>query len=71
MDPLFAVHKLNEVGMPKAQAIAEAYDKCLAEVTELVGAAPSRELSIAKTKLEESCFYAKKAMANNPTNHVA
>lgn len=69
MDPLFEVHMLNEVGKPKAKAIAEAYDRCLAEVTELIGAAPSRELSIAKTKLEESCFYSKKAMANNPTNH--
>jgi hypothetical protein len=69
MDPLFEVHMLNEVGKPKARAIAEAYDECLTKIAVLVGAGPSREMSIAKTKLEESCFYAKKAMANNPTNH--
>ena len=62
----FAVHKLNEFGMEKAQAIATSFDVL---IDDLIGLCPeSRELSIAKTKLEEACFFAKKAMASNPAN---
>jgi len=57
----FEVHKLNDVGFAKAHQIAQAYDDLLAK---LVTICPEgRELSIVKTKLEESCFFAKKSVA--------
>jgi hypothetical protein len=62
----FAVHKLNQDGMTKAKTIATAFDTLLdtLETTCMVG----REFSIAKTKLEEASFFAKKAMAINLGN---
>ena len=69
MDPLFQVHKLNEAGMAKAQNTAQAFDSLLNLLNELCPG-PSREMSIVKTKLEEACFFAKKAIATNPANQV-
>lgn len=70
-DQLFAFHKLNEQGQRRAQAIAKAYDNLLMELHRQVGVGSlSREYSIAKTKLEESCFFAKKAMALQLHNQV-
>lgn len=63
MHPAFKVHMLNEEGRDKAAKIAEAFDKLLTEVGELCP--PGRELSIVVTKLEEACFFAKKAMAQH------
>lgn len=56
----FAVHILDSQGIDKAQEIAKAYGRLLTELEKLCE--PNREFSIAKTKLEESCFFAKKAM---------
>jgi len=68
MDPLFEVHILNEVGKANAQHIAQVFELA---VTSLRDVCPlGREWAIARTKLEEACFFAKKAMANNPTNQV-
>lgn len=63
----FEVHRLNEKGLQKAELIAKIFNACLEEVESVVGA-PSREMSLVCTKLEEACFLAKKAMANNLTN---
>lgn len=65
---LFAVHKLNEAGMSKAQELADKFN----ELTELIDsfAADGRSKSIAFTKLEEASFFAKKAMAENPVNQL-
>lgn len=57
----FAVHILDGQGIEKAQQIAKAYDSLLTILESLCS--PGREFSIAKTKLEESAFFAKKAMA--------
>lgn len=62
----FEVHMLNEAGKVKAKAIAETFDECLTKLVELCPA--GRELAIVRTKLEEACFFAKKAMANDPGN---
>ncbi len=62
MNREFKVHMLNEGGKIKAGEIAQAFDVCLDELTRLCP--EGRELSIVKTKLEEACFFAKKAMAN-------
>jgi len=66
MNALFQVHMLNEQGKNKARAIASAFDRL---VDTLLTCCPEgREFSIVKTKLEEACFYAKKAMANDGSN---
>ena len=68
MDSLFAVHKLNDGGMLKAQEIAKAFDGLLTTLNELC--CEGREFSVAKTKLEEAAFFSKKAMAINLNNQV-
>jgi hypothetical protein len=68
MDPLFQVHRLNPGGQAKAQFIANAFDDLLSHITNIT--APSREVAIVKTKLEEACFFAKKAIANHPENQL-
>ena len=66
MNREFAVHMLNEDGKRKAKAIAEAFDRCL---DDLVRICPGgREMAICRTKLEEASFFAKKAMASDPSN---
>jgi len=67
MNKEFEVHMLSDEGQVKARAIATIFDSCL---TELIQYCPdSRYLSIVRTKLEEACFFAKKAMAEHSTNH--
>lgn len=61
VDPLFRVHKLNADGLERAQKLAEGFSALLEQVA--AGLPASRELSLAKTHLEEACFYAKKALA--------
>lgn len=67
MDQLFKFHKLNQQGQAKALAVAMAFDRLLFELV-YDPENTSREWSICKTKLEEACFYAKKAIALNPEN---
>lgn len=67
MSELFKFHKLNEQGQSRAAAIAHIFECTLNELSAYMGAA-SREVSIVKTKLEEACFFAKKAMAMQPEN---
>ncbi len=66
MNPLFKVHKLNAAGIEKAKYIAEGFEELLQRLEALCPV--GRETSIARTKLEEACFYAKKAMALDSTN---
>jgi hypothetical protein len=66
MNKEFAIHMLNELGKIKAKEIADAFDECLERIKEVCP--EGRELSIAKTKLEESCFFSKKAMASAEGN---
>lgn len=73
MHPQFEVHLLNALGIEKAKGIAEHFDKFLTELeSKYCGTADdsgnTRELAIVKTKLEEACFFAKKAMAKNKIN---
>jgi len=77
MNREFAVHMLNDEGKAKAARIANLFDQLLTELTtpatpndgpESVLCPPSRETSIVRTKLEEACFFAKKAMASAPGN---
>ena len=66
--PEFGVHILNQDGISKAKEMAFRFSQ-LVEWLELPGnCVSSRELALAKTKLEEACFFAKKAMATNLVN---
>ena len=69
MDPLFQVHRLNPEGLKKAEFIATAFDNLLTDLRARCPE-PTREFSIVKSKLEEACFFAKKAIANDPANQL-
>ncbi len=64
--PEFAVHMLNEMGKQKAAFVAECFHELLSGLSEVCP--EGRHFAIAKTKLEEACFFAKKAMASSPEN---
>lgn len=64
----FQVHRLNEHGINLAKDIASIFDSALDQLSTYCSA--GREWSIVKTKMEEACFFAKKAMANNVLNQV-
>lgn len=66
MDSAFQVHRLNEKGMQKAKKMSEAFDNLYNELCGMC--VMGRELAIARSKLEEACFFAKKAMANDSDN---
>lgn len=66
MNKEFAVHMLNPEGRDKAHHIAEAFDACLVKLVAICPA--GREMALVRTKLEEACFFAKKAMASDPKN---
>ncbi len=75
MNKEFAVHMLNDAGKDKARAIAEAFDHLVNVLTTpatpedpTIICPPCRETAIMRTKLEEACFFAKKAMASAPGN---
>lgn len=69
MNKEFSVHRLNEAGMANAMAIGNVFDSLLIQLSNMCQ--PSREFSLCKTKLEEACFFAKKAMASDPANGEA
>lgn len=66
--PLFRFHRLNMEGITKATAVAELFDGLLTELESLWGVSTGREAALARTHLEEACFYAKKQLAINPMN---
>lgn len=66
MNKEFQVHILNADGINKAKEIAILFDATLDTLLNLCP--QGRELSVVRTKLEEACFFAKKAMATDPIN---
>lgn len=64
---LFKFHKLNEDGIRKANSITDTFIATLEELADDCQDSP-REFAIVKTKLEEACFFAKKAMAIQKQN---
>lgn len=68
MSDLFKTHLLNENGITKAREVGESFDGLLSKLTALCP--EGRELALVKTKLEEACFFAKKAIARLPANQV-
>lgn len=81
IDELFQFHKLNKEGQDKAVEIAQIFTEFLHKVTEVIerpgtsgsillpqSAMNHRYISAMRSKLEEACFLAKKAMAVLPEN---
>lgn len=66
MNAMFAVHKLNDTGLAKAEDIAHRFADLASRLETICPA--GRERSILMTKLEEACFFAKKAMVADPAN---
>jgi hypothetical protein len=66
MNKEFEVHILNEVGIEKANKLAEIFDRALTEVGIIVP--PGRHFALVATKMEEASFFAKKGMACRPEN---
>jgi hypothetical protein len=64
----FAVHMLNEDGKVKARQIQQHFDILLNALKTIC--TDGRSFSVTKTKLEEACFFAKKAMAINLGNQA-
>ena len=62
----FEVHKLSDWGQDKARHIANAFNGLVTQL-QAIGCPEGREMSIVMTKLEEACFFAKKAMAKANT----
>ena len=66
MKQYFKFHKLNNEGQIKALRIAELFDTLLCDLE--VICPEGRVFAISITKLEEACFFAKKAMAFQKEN---
>lgn len=64
---MFEVHMLNEDGKRKAVDLAQGFKNLVGILEELCGP-EGREMAIVRTKLEEACFFAKRAMAVKPEN---
>ena len=66
----FEVHILNVEGITKAKEVAQAFDDLLTKLDKLIQPENglSRLYAVTKTKLEEACFFAKKAIASLPEN---
>ena len=72
MKSQFAAQMLNDQGKQKAHELAHELAQKFSDLLEFceeIGM-PGRELSLVATKLEEGCFYAKKAMATNLVNQM-
>lgn len=63
----FEVYMLNDTGKAKAGAIADVLSEAL-NALEVHCGHDGREMAIVRTKLEEACFFAKRAVAQKPEN---
>ena len=71
INELFAFHKLNIDGQAKAVEIAKQFSALLGSLEVMLGdAAKGRDFAIVKTKMQEACFFAKRAMAVVPENQA-
>ena len=68
MNSEFQTYQLNEKGKKSAIEIAKAFDELLNKLLKMNSR--SREMELVSLKLEEACFFAKKAMAAEPSNCV-
>ena len=61
--PEFKVHKLTDEGLTKAAEMGQRFSELVDWLEHQDVCMPGPEFTIAKRKLEEACFYAKKSMA--------
>jgi hypothetical protein len=66
----FEVHRLNERGLGRAELVAQVFDHALETLVHLWDGYNSRESAVCRTKLEEACFFAKKAVAVRGANQA-
>lgn len=57
----FKVHKLNDLGFEKAEALAREFEALLSKISLVIPT--GRERAIVVTKLQEACYFAKMALA--------
>lgn len=69
IDPLFSFTLMSEEGKDKSQLISELFSTLLYALEDVLPG-NSREFSIAKAKLEEASFFAKKALRNYKENQA-
>ncbi len=69
---LFRSHLLNGLGLSKCRVIGDGFLNLLQTVEIAAGkdASYGRYMAICRSKMEEACFYAKKAIACNPMNQT-
>jgi hypothetical protein len=67
---MFKFHRLNTEGAVKATRIQHLFEATVGALEEIIGT-DNREMSLVRTKLEEACFFAKKAMAVQKLNQAA
>lgn len=65
---LFDVHMLNDEGKGKALEIAKVFTVLLNSLETMIP--EGRNMSIVKTDLQRACFFAKRAMAEDPNNQL-
>lgn len=65
---MFETHKLNDQGFERVKELKQAVSDTVIEQFSKIK--DCREKSIAITKLEESMFFATKALASDPENHI-
>lgn len=65
--PEFKKHTLNAAGVEKTELAAGIFSDCLNSLDVLLPG-QSREKALVVTKLQEACFFAKRALAIQPEN---
>ncbi len=65
---MFETHKLNEQGFEAVKVLKSKMNKTVTEVLEILP--EGRDKAIFKTKLEEAMFFATRAIASEPVNHI-
>lgn len=63
----FTAHELNETGVARVADVRKLFSVHLNNLSSVVGEG-GREMSIVKTKLEEACMFAIRAVAVQPEN---
>jgi hypothetical protein len=69
VNPLFGHWKLTSAGLARVEHIRQNFEHLLLVVEK--NSSPGREQSIARTKLEEACMFAIKAVCIDPLNQEA